>query len=69
MAPRKTNKGKGKRTSMWLSEAVLKASAKKAQKLGISRTLYFQQLLRKDLGMEGIGLDEETPAAPPSVFG
>lgn len=58
-------KGRGqfKRTSMWLNEELLAASLKKAEELGVSRTLYFQQLLKKDLG-----LDTELPAEPQSVF-
>jgi hypothetical protein len=62
MPAAKPKNGKNKRTSMWLDERLLKASAKKAASLGISRALYFQQLLRKDLGMEGIDLEV------PSVF-
>ena len=51
-------------TSVRLDKEVLKGASKKAAKLGISRSLYFQQLLRKDLGLEGIEIDPQ-----PSVFG
>lgn len=65
MATRKVNKTKGKtRTSMFLDDAVLRASAKKAAKLGISRTMYMEQLIRRDLGL-GVGVAID---AQPSVF-
>lgn len=66
MAEVKSNKNKGKkRTSLWLSNEALKASAKKADKLGISRGLYLEQLIRRDTGLGvGVDLDEKT-----SVFG
>lgn len=62
----KPNKNKGKkRTSLWLSNDALKASAKKADKLGISRGLYLEQLIRRDTGL-GVGVDLDPT---PSVFG
>lgn len=65
---KKPSKNKSKtRTSMFISTEALKASAKKAAKLGISRGLYLEQLIRKDTGL-GVGVDlndEQTP----SVFG
>lgn len=66
MTTKKTSKTKGKtRTSMFISTEALKASAKKAAKLGISRGLYLEQLIRRDTGLGvGVDLNEE-----PSVFG
>lgn len=66
MATKKPSKNKGKsRTSMFISTEALKASAKKAAKLGISRGLYMEQLIRRDTGLGvGVPLDET-----PSVFG
>lgn len=63
MATSKPNRNKGKkRTSLWLSNEALKASAKKADKLGISRGLYLEQLIRRDTGL-GVGVDlDETPS-------
>ena len=62
----KPNKTKGKkRTSLWLSNDALKASAKRADKLGISRGLYLEQLIRRDTGL-GVGVDLDEPT---SVFG
>jgi hypothetical protein len=61
----KPNRNKGKkRTSLWLSSAALKASEKKATKLGISRGLYLEQLIRRDTGL-GVGVDLDEA---PSVF-
>lgn len=66
MADVKSNRNKGKkRTSLWLSNDALKASAKKATKLGISRGLYLEQLIRRDTGL-GVGVDLDEA---PSVFG
>lgn len=66
MTAKKPSKNKGKRrTSMWLSVEALKASEKKADKLGISRGLYLDQLIRKDTGL-GVGVDLDDA---PSVFG
>lgn len=64
---RKPSKNKTKtRTSMFISTEALKASAKKAAKLGISRGLYLEQLIRKDTGLGvGVDLNDEQP----SVFG
>ena len=57
------------RTSMWLSPEVLRASTKRARELGISRTVYFDQLLRKDLGLKvAVEMEQET-ANEQSVFG
>lgn len=59
-----------KRTSMWLGEDLLKASAKEAARVGMSRALWVQITLRKALGMPVINL--EPPAPEPtdsSVFG
>lgn len=66
MTVKKPSKNKGKtRTSMFISTEALKASAKKAAKLGISRGLYLEQLIRRDTGLGvGVDLDEQ-----PSVFG
>ena len=67
MTTKKTSKTKGKtRTSMFISTEALKASAKKAAKLGISRGLYLEQLIRRDTGL-GAGVDLN--GDPPSVFG
>lgn len=64
---KKPSKNKSKtRTSMFISTEALKASAKKAAKLGISRGLYLEQLIRKDTGLGvGVDLNDEQP----SVFG
>lgn len=65
---KKPSKNKSKtRTSMFISTEALKASAKKAAKLGISRGLYLEQLIRKDTGL-GVGVDLDDEPAP-SVFG
>lgn len=66
MTTKKSSKNKGKtRTSMFISTEALRASAKKAAKLGISRGLYLEQLIRRDTGLGvGVDLDEQ-----PSVFG
>ena len=66
MTARKPSKNKGKtRTSMFISKEALKASAAKAAKLGISRGLYLEQLIRRDTGLGvGVILDDK-----PSVFG
>lgn len=66
MTVKKPSKNKGKtRTSMFISTEALRASAKKAAKLGISRGLYLEQLIRRDTGLGvGVDLDEQ-----PSVFG
>lgn len=66
MTAKKPSKNKGKtRTSLFLSAEVLRASGKKAAKLGISRGLYLEQLIRRDTGLPvGVDLDEQ-----PSVFG
>lgn len=66
MTVKKSSKNKGKtRTSMFISTEALRASAKKAAKLGISRGLYLEQLIRRDTGLGvGVDLDEQ-----PSVFG
>jgi hypothetical protein len=63
---KKPSKNKGKaRTSLWLTQDALKASAKKAAKLGLTRGLYLEQLIRRDTGLGvGVALDEQ-----PSVFG
>lgn len=66
MKTKKQSKTKGKtRTSMFISTEALKASAKKAAKLGISRGLYLEQLIRRDTGL-GVGVDLNDE---PSVFG
>lgn len=65
---KKPSKNKSKtRTSMFISTEALKASAKKAAKLGISRGLYLEQLIRKDTGL-GVGVDLDDEPTP-SVFG
>ena len=54
---------------MFISTEALKASAKRAAKLGISRGLYMEQLIRRDTGL-GVGVDlDAQPEASPSVFG
>lgn len=65
--PRRPSKNRGRtRTSMWLSTKVLRASAKKADKMGVSRQVYMERLLMKDLGLSPaeVAVDEQ-----PSVFG
>lgn len=70
MTTKKTSRNTGKsRTSMFISTEALKASAKRAAKLGISRGLYMEQLIRRDTGL-GVGVDlDAQPEAPASVFG
>lgn len=53
-------------TAFRLPEHIVTLATKKAAKMGISRTKYVEQVLRKDLGLEGVDLDalERT-----SVFG
>lgn len=68
MARKKSTGATKKRTSMFLSAEVLKASARKAEKLGISRGMYLEQLIRRDTGL-GVGVDLRKPAEPASVFG
>ena len=63
MATNKTRPNK-KRTSLFLSSDVLKASAKKAAKMGVSRGFYLEQLVRKDTGLP-VAVAE---APEPSVF-
>lgn len=60
MTAKKSSKNKGKtRTSMFISNDALKASAKKADKLGISRGMYLEQLIRADTGLGvGVALNE-----------
>lgn len=54
---------------MFLSSEVLKASAKKAEKLGISRGMYLEQLVRVDTGLGvGVELNESVKPEPASVF-
>ena len=43
-----------KRTSMWLGEDLLKASAAEARRLGVSRALWVQITLRTALGMPAV---------------
>lgn len=52
-------------TSMRLPPKLMGLASKKATKLGLSRTQYLEQLVRKDLGVEGVDLD----ALDTSVFG
>ncbi len=56
-----------KRTSMWLGEDLLAASAKEAKRLGVSRALWVQITLRKALGMPALNLDG-APEPDNSVF-
>ena len=56
MARKKSTGKTKKRTSMFLSSEALKASAKKAEKLGISRGMYLEQLVRVDTGL-GVGVE------------
>lgn len=59
-----------KRTSMWLGEDLLKATAEEASRLGISRALWVQITLRTALGMPAIQIEPTpTPDAELSVFG
>jgi hypothetical protein len=44
-------------TTMRLNNKVLKAADKRAKKMDVSRTKYFEMLLRKDLGMEASEYD------------
>lgn len=52
--------------AMRLPPKLLAMASKKAEKMGLSRTKYMEQVLRKDLGLEGVDLNalERT-----SVFG
>ena len=59
-----------KRTSMWLGEDLLKASAAEAKRLGVSRALWVQITLRTALGLPAVQVVPATAKAPqPSVFG
>ena len=53
-------------TAFRLPETIVGMATKKAAKMGLSRNKYVEQVLRKDLGLEGVDLDalERT-----SVFG
>lgn len=55
-----------KLAAMRMPPKLLTMASKKAAKMGISRTKYVEQLLRRDLGLEGVDLSalERT-----SVFG
>lgn len=67
MATKRPSKNRGRtRTSMWLSTKALRASEKKAVKMGVSRQVYMEGLLMKDLGLSlaEVAVDEQ-----PSVFG
>lgn len=66
MAKKPQNLRKTTITSMRLSASVLKAATGKAAKLGVSRTHYVEQLLRRDLKMEAV---DDVNVAEPSVFG
>ena len=68
MARRKSTGSAKKRTSMFLSADGLKAAARKAEKLGISRSMYVDQLIRQDTKL-AVGVDLDEPAKPASVFG
>lgn len=59
------NRRKTTITSMRLPTPLMKMATKKAAKVGLSRTQYVEQLIRKDLGVEGVDLD----AVDSSVFG
>lgn len=70
MPSKKKSRNTGKvRTSMWLSNEVLIASAKRAAKMGVSRGLYIEQLMRKDLGLGALSMAEDEAETPASVFG
>jgi predicted DNA binding CopG/RHH family protein len=70
MAPKRPSKNKGRtRTSMWLSTKALRASEKKAARKGISRQVYMEQLLMKDLGLAAADLAEDVADEQPTVFG
>lgn len=59
-----------KRTSMWLGEDLLKASAAEAKRLGVSRALWVQITLRTALGMPAVQVVPATAKTPQtSVFG
>lgn len=53
-------------TAFRFPEEIVRLATKKAAKMGLSRNKYVEQVLRKDLGLEGVDLDalERT-----SVFG
>ena len=59
-----------KRTSMWLGEDLLKASAAEAKRLGVSRALWVQITLRTALGLPAVQVVPATAKVPQtSVFG
>lgn len=65
-ASKRPSKNRGRtRTSMWLSTKALRASEKKAAKMGVSRQVYLERLLMKDLGLTPAEVADEQP----SVFG
>lgn len=72
MAKRKGSTAKKRRlgaqttiTSMRMSPALMSLASKRATAQGISRSQYIEQLVRRDLGVEGVDLE----AANASVFG
>ena len=71
MTAKRPSKNRGKaRTSMWLSTEVLKASKKRADRLGISRGLLMEQVLRQALGLgAAIPVGGDTERNPADVFG
>lgn len=63
---KRPSKNRGRtRTSMWLSTKALRASEKKAARLGVSRQVYIERLLMRDLGLTPAEVADEQP----SVFG
>ena len=52
-----------KRTSMWLGEDLLNASAAEAKRLGVSRALWVQLTLRTALGMPAMRIGKPAPKA------
>lgn len=67
IARRKTTTTALKRTSMWLGEDLLKASAAEAARLGISRALWVQITLRKSLGLPPVQLTLRKSQGLPAV--
>lgn len=60
MAEDKPLKKLDKPTTLRFPSALLSAAGAKAARLGVSRTVYIQQVIRRDLGQEGIDLAENS---------
>ena len=52
-------------TTMRLTTLVMQAASEKAARLGVSRTKYVEALVRKDLGLDAVGIKAQRN----SVFG